>query len=83
VRPNITLHSLSGKTKHYITLPLWKDKTLHYTPSLDRPNITLYSLSGKTSITLCSLSGKTKHYIILVSSEREYNVMFGLSREGV
>jgi hypothetical protein len=52
--PNITLYSLSGETKHYIILPLWKYQTLHYTPSLVRPNITLYSLSGET-----------KHYIIL------------------
>jgi hypothetical protein len=36
-------------------VPLWKDQTLHCSPSLERPNITLYSLSGET-----------KHYIMLV-----------------
>jgi hypothetical protein len=44
----------SGETKLYIVVPLWKDQSLYYTPSLEIPNITLHSLSGET-----------KHYIIL------------------
>jgi hypothetical protein len=76
VRPNITLHSLSGKTKHYIILPLWKDQTLHYTPSLERPNITLYS-------PIMLVFPEREYNVMLVFPKREYNVMFGLSREGV
>jgi hypothetical protein len=61
-----------------------RDQTLHYTPSLERPNITLYSLSGETKhyITLPLWKDQTLNYT-LVFPDREYNVMFGLSREGV